>query len=61
MKSGMILKSYDRDKHFILTRPAKISDITRGDMPYDTDYYWREKARLLQVRRWRKLKHIEDT
>ena len=61
MKSGMMLTSYDRSNHFILTRPAKISDITRGDLPYETDDHWKEKARQLRIRRWKKLKHLEDT
>ncbi len=45
---------------YILTRPKRFSSLTFDDF-YDegeeTEDAWEEKARRLQVRRWRKIKH----
>jgi hypothetical protein len=57
MRSAGDLKGFSMGRHYILTQPAKISDIIRGDLPYDNDDQWQERARRLQVRRWRKIKH----
>lgn len=52
------LREFNMRKHYILTRPAPIDDV-REDLVYQPDLNdtWIEKARRLQVRRWRKLKH----
>lgn len=57
MRTNKILKDFNMRKHFILTKPSKIHDITLDDLFDDEDYNWREKARQLQIRRWRKVKH----
>jgi hypothetical protein len=44
-------------KYYILTRPAKLSDLTLDELEEDDTSGWREKSRQLQARRWRKLKH----
>ena len=43
-------------KYYILTRPAKLSDLALDELE-DDDSGWREKSRQLQARRWRKIKH----
>lgn len=45
-------------KYYILTRPAKLSDLTLDELEEDYEPGgWREKSRQLQVRRWRKIRH----
>lgn len=44
-------------KYYILTQPTKLSDLTLDDLEDDDDFAWRDKARKLQTRRWRKLKN----
>ncbi|MBX4191141.1 hypothetical protein KW794_03560 [Candidatus Saccharibacteria bacterium] len=44
-------------KYYILTRPAKLSDLSLDDLDGDDISSWREKSKQLQARRWRKLKH----
>ena len=44
-------------KYYILTRPARLSDLTLDDMDEEDTSGWREKSRSLQARRWRKIKH----
>jgi len=56
MRRHTILKEFNMSKHFILTQPSRIDDASLEDL-VDDDYGWREKARRLQLRRWRKIKH----
>jgi hypothetical protein len=52
------VKNNNVGKYYILTRPAKLSDLTLDELEADEDTSgWREKSRQLQARRWRKLKH----
>jgi len=44
-------------KYYILTRPAKLSDLSLDDLEDDNVSGWREKSRQLQARRWRKKRH----
>jgi len=44
-------------KYYILTRPAKLSDLSLDDLEDDNVSGWREKSRQLQARRWRKIRH----
>jgi len=45
-------------KYYILTRPAKLSDLAIDDIDDSySEYGWREKSRQLQARRWRKIRH----
>lgn len=44
-------------KYYILTRPARLSDLSLDDMDEEDTSGWREKSRALQARRWRKIKH----
>lgn len=45
-------------KYYILTRPAKLSDLTIDELEDDSpEYGWREKSRQMQARRWRKIRH----
>jgi hypothetical protein len=44
-------------KYYILTQPTRLSDLTLDELDDDDGYAWRDKARKLQTRRWRKLKH----
>lgn len=43
-------------KYYILSQPARLSDLTLDDMDGE-EAGWRDKARKLQARRWRKIKH----
>lgn len=44
-------------KYYILTRPARLSDLSLDEMDAEDASGWREKSRQLQARRWRKIKH----
>lgn len=44
-------------KYYILTQPARLSDLSLDDMDSEDTSGWREKSRQLQARRWRKIKH----
>lgn len=45
-------------KYYILTRPARLSDLALDEMQDDDpESGWREKSRQLQARRWRKIRH----
>ena len=43
-------------QHFILARPYHLSELDT-DYFENSDFEWRLKARKLQARRWRKIKH----
>ena len=57
MKKHSPLKDTGVKKYYILTRPAKLSDLSLDDMDAEDDDGWREKSRQLQARRWRKIRH----
>lgn len=44
-------------KLYILTRPAKLSELELDDFVDDDSTGWREKSRQMQARRWRKIRH----
>ncbi len=44
-------------KYYILTRPAKLSELSLDEFEDDDVSGWREKSRQLQARRWRKIRH----
>ena len=44
-------------KMYILTRPARLSELELDELENDNDTGWREKSRQLQARRWRKIRH----
>jgi len=44
-------------KYYILAQPARLSDLTLDEYEDTQDLAWRDKARKLQARRWRKIKH----
>lgn len=44
-------------KYYILTQPTRLSDLALEDLDDGDNFGWREKARKLQARRWRKIKH----
>lgn len=44
-------------KMYILTRPAKLSDLSFDEYDDGAEAGWREKSRQLQARRWRKIRH----
>jgi len=44
-------------KYYILTRPAKLSELALDELEDDEISGWREKSRQLQARRWRKIRH----
>lgn len=62
MKKHSALNGSSKDnsvkKYYILTRPAKLSDLALDEMEDDEpESSWREKSRQLQARRWRKIRH----
>jgi len=44
-------------KHVVVGRPTTVSSITFDELYEDISDHWLEKARRLQARRWRKIKH----
>ncbi|HSW78431.1 MAG TPA: hypothetical protein VLF88_00215 [Candidatus Babeliales bacterium] len=44
-------------KFYILTRPARLSDLEFDELDGDDMTGWREKSRQMQARRWRKIRH----
>jgi hypothetical protein len=50
-------KSTNLGKFYILTRPAKLSDLEFDELDGDDATGWREKSRQMQARRWRKIRH----
>ncbi len=42
-------------KHYIITKPTRLSDLTLDDLE-DVEQSWREQSRLMQARRWRKIR-----
>ena len=44
-------------KLYILTRPAKLSDLELDELDSSDGTGWLEKSRQLQARRWRKIRH----
>lgn len=45
-------------KNYILTRPARLSEMSFDEIDSEyNDEDWREKSRRLQARRWRKIRH----
>lgn len=54
---GSYQKDTDVKKYYILTQPTRLSELTVDELEGDSNYAWRDKARKLQTRRWRRLKH----
>jgi len=54
---GTQLRDTNMTKYYILTQPTRLSDLTLDDYDEDEAFGWRDKARKLQARRWRKIKH----
>lgn len=53
-------QKFNMKKLYIVTRPTPRADLQLDELNDDDDFdsaEWREKARRLQIRRWRKLKH----
>lgn len=44
-------------KYYILAQPTRLSDLTLDEYEETDNLAWRDKARKLQARRWRKIKH----
>ncbi len=60
MKKGFSLQKFNMRKHYIMTKPKKVSDISEiaeTNLITTSDYRWLEKSRRLQARRWRRIKH----
>jgi hypothetical protein len=57
-KHNDFLGSTKANAKYILTRPARLSDMSIEDIDdADANNGWREKSRQLQARRWRKIRH----
>ena len=56
MKKHYALKDVNMKKYYIVTRPTKLSDLTLDEFEDEGNVHWREKARQLQARRWRRIK-----
>jgi hypothetical protein len=58
MKKRYSLKDVDIRKYYLIRKPVKLSELTYDDLDETAGSYgWHEKARRLQARRWRKIKH----
>lgn len=55
-KQYYALEDLNIKKYYILTRPTQVTNLSLDDLE-DEDYSWKVKARRLQARRWRKIKH----
>lgn len=56
MSNKYSMKKVNLRKFYIVTKPTRLSEISFDD--YDnSDTNWREKARLLRARRWRRIRH----
>lgn len=44
-------------KHLVVGQPTNVSSISFDELYEDISDQWMEKARRLQARRWRKIKH----
>jgi hypothetical protein len=56
MKKHYALKDVNMKKYYIVTRPTRLSDLTFDEIEEEDSIQWREKARQLQTRRWRRIK-----
>ncbi len=56
-------RKFNMKKLYIVTRPTRSTDLELDDIDSDDggdgddNAEWRDKARRLQLRRWRKIKH----
>ncbi|HVS78908.1 MAG TPA: hypothetical protein VHD84_01300 [Candidatus Saccharimonadales bacterium] len=57
MRKHSSFKDSGVKKYYILTQPAKLSDLNLDEYEDSDDSGWREKSRQLQARRWRKIRH----
>jgi hypothetical protein len=58
MKKRYSLSDVDIRKYYLVRKPVRLSDLTYDDLDQSADSFgWQEKARRLQTRRWRKIKH----
>jgi hypothetical protein len=57
MKKSFAFKDVKVSKYYLIKQPVNRSQLTDDDLDDSSDYGWREKARRLQARRWRKIKH----
>lgn len=44
-------------KYYVIKQSTPLSDLTYEELYEDTSNDWQDKARKLQIRRWRKIKH----
>lgn len=51
------LKGERQRKHLVVGKPISVSSISFDELYEDISDHWMEKARRLQARRWRKIKH----
>lgn len=51
------LADESRKNNHIMRSPAKKSSLTFDDLYQEISDHWQEKARRLQARRWRMIKH----
>jgi hypothetical protein len=58
MKKSYALKDIDIKKYYLVRKPTRLSDLDTDDFYKEDDITgWRDKARQLQIRRWRKIRH----
>ena len=58
MKKRYSLKDVDIRKYYLVRKPIRLSELTYEDLDENAiNSGWQDKARRLQARRWRKIKH----
>lgn len=57
MKKHQIMKGDRSRKHLVVGRPMSTTSVNFDYLYEDISDHWLEKARKLQARRWRKIKH----
>lgn len=50
------IKGDAHSKYYVIKEPTRLADLSYEEL-YDGGDDWRRKARDLQIRRWRKIKH----
>ena len=56
MKINSFTKNHHRSHHVVKT-PTKVGNLSFDDLYQEISDHWEDKARRLQARRWRMLKH----
>lgn len=57
MKKHQFIKGAGSQRHMVVGRPMSVSSVSFDDLYEEVSDRWQEKAKRLQARRWRKIRH----